>query len=283
MFKPKPSWLKAKACGDKKYIEVQKLLKQYELNTVCHEANCPNRGECFSDGTATFLILGPKCTRNCTFCNVTHGKINTVDSEEPSRVAAAVEILGLNYAVITSVTRDDLADGGAGQFVKVIKAIRNLERHISIEVLTPDFKGISKDIKVVLEAGPEVFNHNVETVPRLYESVRPQADYRRSLRVLKTASDYNGISIKSGLMVGLGESVNELEQVFRDLCEVGVSSLTIGQYLPPSMNHHPVLKYYHPKEFQELGQTAQKIGIRHVFSAPLVRSSYHAMKQFQTQ
>ncbi len=278
----KPSWLKVKACGNRKYLEVQTLLKEYNLHTVCQEANCPNRGECFSAGTATFLLMGPNCTRSCTFCNVTHGNIRPPDSNEPAHIARAVDLLDLRHAVITSVTRDDLPDGGAGQFAAVIKAIRELGKSITIEVLTPDFMGRRRDVLTVLDARPDVFNHNVETVPRLYPEVRPQADFNRSLEVLRTASESDGIAVKSGLMVGLGETKGELADVFGRLRSVGVQYLTIGQYLAPSRFHHPVIKYYHPSEFNELEAAARKAGIEHVFSAPLVRSSYHAMKQFRS-
>lgn len=279
----KPPWLKVKACGGKRYLEVQSLLKKHDLHTVCQEANCPNRGECFSSGTATFLILGPNCSRNCTFCNVTFGEIGIVDTKEPQNVARAVGILNLKHAVITSVTRDDLADGGAGQFAQVIEEIKKLGRDIIIEVLIPDFLGRKRDIQIVLEAQPDTFNHNVETVPRLYNRVRPQADYGRSLSVLKMADDHNGCAVKSGLMVGLGESKSELTDVFQDLYASGVDYLTIGQYLSPSKSHYPVQKYYNPMEFDELAEVARDIGIRHVFAAPLVRSSYHAMKQYLHQ
>jgi len=278
----KPSWLKVRWTGNKRYLEGQSLISQNKLHTVCQEANCPNRGECFASGTATFLIMGPNCTRNCRFCNIDHKKIEPLDSQEPARVAYAVKILNLKHAVITSVTRDDLDDGGASQFCSVIEAIRKLDINTSIEVLTPDFLGKRKDIETVLKSKPDVFNHNVETVPRLYKGVRPQGDYDRSLSVLKIASEYTD-NVKSGLMVGLGEDMEEFEQVFNDLSLVGVRFLTIGQYLPPSDDHFPLKKYYHPDEFNILSEMAQNAGIPSVFSAPLVRSSYHAMKQFQSK
>lgn len=277
----KPPWLKVKACGNSKYLEVQSLLKKYNLHTVCQEANCPNRGECFSSGTATFLIMGPNCTRNCTFCNVTHGNMTPLDDQEPAHVARTVAILDLEHAVITSVTRDDLPDGGAGQFAAVIVAIRELERPVTVEVLTPDFRGRLEHVKTVLDARPDVFNHNVETVPRLYRGVRPGADYHRSLDVLKYASDDGRAGVKSGLMVGLGESKDELYEVFTDMNTAGVEYLTIGQYLSPSKKHHPVIKYYHPAEFDDLAAKARETGIKSVFSAPLVRSSYHAREQYR--
>lgn len=277
----KPSWLKVRACGNQKYLEVQSLLKEHNLHTVCQEANCPNRGECFSSGTATFLIMGPNCTRNCAFCNVTPGKAAPLEEREPAQVARTVKILGIKHAVITSVTRDDLPDGGAAHFVKVIQAIRDLNNQISIEVLTPDFKGVFDHVRTVLEARPDIFNHNVETVPRLYQAVRPGAIYVRSLDVLRFAADDGRAAVKSGLMVGLGETVEELKDVFADLHTAGVTFLTIGQYLAPSKNHHPVIRYYHPAEFEELAARAREIGIKSVFSGPLVRSSYHAREQYQ--
>ncbi len=279
--KAKPSWLKVKATYDQRYREVQTLLKSHGLHTVCQEANCPNRGECFSSGTATFLIMGPNCTRNCRFCNVTHGRIHPLDIEEPQRVAETVRLLKLNHAVITSVTRDDLPDGGAGHFAAVIEATRKLMPDTTIEVLTPDFKGDSDSAKIVFGAAPDVFNHNVETVPRLYREVRPQADYDRSLNLLAEAAEYGGMAVKSGLMVGLGETVEELAEVFRDLHHRGVTFLTIGQYLAPSEKHYRIVKYYSPEEFDLLASRAEEAGIEHVFSAPLVRSSYHAGEKFR--
>jgi lipoic acid synthetase len=227
--------------------------------------------------------MGPNCTRSCTFCNVIHGKCYPPDHSEPKHIARAVALLGLRHAVITSVTRDDLADGGAGHFVRVIKAVRGLPREITIEVLTPDFKGVARDILTVLQAGPDVFNHNVETVPRMYKAVRPQADFERSLEVLRTAHDYRHATVKSGLMVGLGETVDELKEVFVALREAGVEMLTIGQYLSPSSHHHPVIKYYHPDEFTALAEDARRCGIGSVFAAPLVRSSYQAGRQYRSQ
>lgn len=259
---------------------MQALLKSNNLHTVCQEANCPNRGECFSSGTATFLIMGPKCTRNCRFCDVTPGKTSPLDLNEPERVAETVELLKLRHAVVTSVTRDDLPDGGAGQFALVIEAIRARRPSTTIEVLTPDFKGNREAAEKVFEAVPEVFNHNVETVARLYTEVRPQADYRRSLTLLNWGREYGGMAVKSGLMVGLGETVEELEEVFHDMARHGVEFLTIGQYLAPSPDHYPIRKYYHPEEFDRLAVKAREAGIGNVFSAPLVRSSYHAGQKF---
>jgi len=279
----KPPWLKVKAYGNKKYLEVRTLSKEHNLHTVCQEANCPNRGECFTSGTATFLIMGPNCSRNCSFCNVTHSACQPLDSTEPDNVARTVELLKLKHAVITSVTRDDLPDGGANHFRSVIKCLKRLDQDLTIEVLTPDFQGVEADIETVLSAEPDVFNHNIETVPRLYKTVRPQANYAQSLKVLKFASEYNHSIVKSGLMVGLGEQMDELDQVFIDLSKNGVVMLTIGQYLAPSLSHHPVISYYHPDQFDQLAIMAREAGIKSVFSGPLVRSSYHAGHQFRQQ
>ena len=279
----KPPWLKVRACGNEKYLRVQSILRRHKLHTVCEEANCPNRGECFSSGTATFLIMGPNCTRNCTFCNVTHGPVKGLDPDEPENVARSVRLMGLDYAVVTSVTRDDLPDGGAGHFARVIEAVRAENTNAKIEVLTPDFEGRRMDIETVLEARPDVFNHNVETVPGLYEKIRPQADYRRSLEVLRIAADHGGAMVKSGLMVGVGETADEIIQVFKDLHASGVECLTIGQYLAPSRMHHPIEKYYTPSEFEALAEQARECGIKSTFSAPLVRSSYHAGELYRSQ
>jgi lipoic acid synthetase len=276
----KPSWLKIRASFDQKYMHINSLIKEYNLHTVCQEANCPNRAECFSSGTATFLILGPNCTRNCRFCDVTHGPPCPPDRDEPKHVAEAAKILGLSHAVVTSVTRDDLPDGGARQFARVISEIRELMPETTVEVLTPDFLGRADLLGIVLDAGPDIFNHNVETVPRIYPDIRPQADYKRSLCVLKEAGEYGIRAVKSGLMVGLGETLEELRRVFIDLKEVGVNYLTIGQYLAPSPEHFPIQRYYTPDEFNNLAEIARRIGIEHTFSGPLVRSSYHADEQF---
>jgi len=277
----KPDWLKVRACGDKQYLETLSLIKKNRLETVCQQANCPNRAECFSSGTATFLILGNICTRSCRFCNIETGKPKPVDTDEPNRVANAVKIMNLKHAVVTSVNRDELPDGGSTQFVKVIEAIRELKRNITIEVLTPDFRGVEKNILAVLDAEPEVYNHNIETVPRLYRSVRPAANYIQSLGLLKMISG-GKVAVKSGVMVGLGETVNELKNVFADMSAHGVEYLTIGQYLAPSPDHHPVIKYYEPAEFDDLADAARRAGIRSVFSGPLVRSSYHAKETYRS-
>jgi lipoic acid synthetase len=272
----KPPWLKVTGFGGTAFNEVSGLLKRYGLNTVCQAANCPNRGECFSRGTATFLILGPLCTRNCRFCDVRTGQPRPPDPDEPSRVAQAALSLKLKHVVITSVTRDDLPDGGAGQFAETIRCIRELLPKSRIEVLTPDFRGAADGLRIVMEARPDIFNHNLETVPRLYPSVRPGADYERSLNLLNDARERFGAVTKSGLMVGLGETTDELEQVFADLAQIHVPMLTIGQYLAPSKEHLAVERYLPPEEFEHLRDLAVAAGIPKVFSAPLVRSSYLA-------
>ena len=272
----KPEWLKVKVFSGAEFNRVNRLLKEHKLNTVCQAANCPNRGECFNRGTATFLILGSVCTRNCRFCDIKSGQPGAVDAEEPSRVATMARELSLKHVVITSVTRDDLPDGGAQQFADVVAQLREKVKGATVEVLTPDFQGLPNAPDIVVEAVPDVFNHNVETAPRLYSSVRPGADYRCSLNLLKYVADNSNIVTKSGLMVGMGERFEELEVVFKDLADSGVSVLTIGQYLAPSKDHFPVDRYVHPDEFVELKRLAELAGIKKVFSAPLVRSSYMA-------
>lgn len=272
----KPAWLKVKAFGGDQFNEVNKLLKQHELNTVCQEANCPNRGECFSNGTATFLILGPNCTRNCTFCNIESGNPNEVDLDEPLRIANLAKELNLKHVVITSVTRDDLNDGGANQFLSVTKHIREKIPNATIELLTPDFKEKEGAVDTIMKASPDIFNHNLETVKRLYPHVRPQADYDYSLNLLNYVQKKSNIITKSGIMVGVGETLEDLEELFYDLNKVQVSILTIGQYLAPSTNHLNIIKFYHPNEFKLLKNMALKAGIKKVISAPLVRSSYKA-------
>jgi lipoic acid synthetase len=252
-------------------------LKELSLHTVCDEANCPNRGECYNSGTATFLLMGPICSRNCRFCNVAGGSPRPLNPDEPEHVAAMAGELGLSHVVITSVTRDDLPDQGAEQFQKTVAAVKRRCPEATVEILTPDFGGRLDLVDLAVAAEPTVFNHNVETVPRLYPSVRPQADFDRSLRVLgHVCRMYPRIRVKSGIMVGLGETSEELEQVFDALASAGVAMLTIGQYLPPSTNHYPLSRFYTPEEFSRLGQRAQELGIPQVVSAPLVRSSYRA-------
>jgi len=258
-------------------------LRQARLHTVCESARCPNLGECFSRPTAAFLILGNRCTRACGFCAVEHGSPGPADPAEPEAVAEAARALGLRYVVITSVTRDDLADGGAGQFAAAIQAVRRLLPAAKVEVLTPDFRGEARAIAVVAEAGPDVFNHNLETVPVLYPRVRPQADYGRSLQLLRTVkANAPGLVTKSGLMLGLGESPAEIEAVMEDLVAAEVEVLTLGQYLAPSRRHLPVARYLEPEEFEEWAERGRAKGFRRVFAGPLVRSSYHAEEVWET-
>lgn len=278
---PKPAWLRKRlSCGDH-YGQVIGLLRAGGLHTVCEEAHCPNLGECFSSGTATFMILGDVCTRNCRFCAVRHGAPLPVDPAEPQKVAEAVDRLGLTYAVITSVTRDDLLDGGAAHFAAVIRAIRDRCPRVLVEILIPDFEGNDKAVETVLEARPRVLNHNLETVPRLYARARPQAHYDRSLDLLKRAGKAGGSLVtKSGLMLGLGERPEELRQVFQDLLRVGCRTLTLGQYLAPSHNHVPVVRYIPPEEFVYWEEITRTMGFQAVASGPFVRSSFHAGEMF---
>ncbi len=272
----KPEWLKVKAFSGPGFDRVNRLLKQHRLNTVCQAANCPNRGECFNRGTATFLILGPVCTRNCRFCDIKLGQPVDVERDEPSRVAEMAHKLGLRHVVVTSVTRDDLPDGGASHFAQVVKHLRTRLGQATVEVLTPDFRGQQAAWDTIIASTPDVFNHNVETVPRLYPEVRPQADYNCSLELLRYVARHSDIVTKSGLMVGMGETIDELRDVFRDIADSGVSILTIGQYLAPTKDHFPVQRYVSPDEFSEMEQLARQAGIERVFAAPLVRSSYLA-------
>lgn len=278
---PKPPWLKIRLKAGPAYHGVLHHIAQGELHTVCQEALCPNQGECFSRGTATFLILGDLCTRNCRFCAVSHGTPEPVDPQEPKRVAQAVKAMGLKYVVITSVTRDDLEDGGAGQFAATIKEIRSAVPDAIVEVLVPDFGGSEEALREVLQASPQVLNHNLETVPRLYPKVRPQAEYKRSLRLLETVRLLAPqISTKSGLMLGLGEEPREIEEVMEDLLGVGCRMLTLGQYLRPTREHLPVERYLPPEEFNAWRDKALQIGFSRVASGPLVRSSYNAGEMY---
>ena len=273
----KPEWLKVKICSGPESNTVKGLLDRLSLHTVCQEANCPNLMECFNKKTATFIILGSQCTRNCKFCNVTKGKPEPLDEDEPMNVANAVNELGLKYVVITSVTRDDLEDGGAGHFVKVVESIKEITKYIMIEVLIPDFKGDELALQNVVEAKPEVINHNVETIPRLYSTVRPMAIYERSLKVLENVKKMDkDILTKSGIMLGLGEKEEEVVELMKDLLEVDCDMLTIGQYLAPSKKHHPVIEYVHPDQFERYKEIGMELGFKFVASAPLVRSSYNA-------
>ncbi len=256
------------------------LMRESELHTVCEEARCPNIGECWGRGTATFMILGDTCTRSCGFCAVKTGRPGTLDTDEPRRVALAIQRMGLRHAVITSVNRDELPDGGARMFAETIRWGRRLSPGTTFEVLIPDFKGDEAALATVMAARPEILNHNTETVPRLYRQVRPQAVYERSLGVLRRAKELDpGALTKSGLMVGLGETAEELLAVFEDLAAAGVDILTVGQYLQPTPAHLPVTRYYAPGEFEELRGAALAMGFRHVEAGPLVRSSYHAEEQ----
>lgn len=277
----RPEWLKLSPLDPTILGRMNRLMRDLKLHTVCESARCPNRAECFARGTATFMILGDICTRNCTFCAVKHGMPQPADPEEPQHIVAAVNKLGLRYAVITSVTRDDLPDGGASQFAQTINAIHEYDSNIPVEVLIPDFKGSPSALQTVMNASPAVLNHNVETMPRLYPEVRPRANYQRSLELLEKARLLNGNLItKSGLMLGLGETRGEVIEVMTDLREAGCDLLTIGQYLQPSLSHHKVVKYIPPEEFQEYQNIGEKIGFTAVISGPLVRSSFHAAETY---
>jgi lipoic acid synthetase len=279
----KPPWLKRRIPSGATYHGVRQILKDTGLHTVCQEAGCPNLGECYSQGTATFLILGDRCTRNCGFCAVAHGTPEPLDQNEPNRVAEAVEKLGLTYVVITSVTRDDLPDGGAAVFSDTIRAIRRRAPGTLVEVLIPDFQGSRESLRTVLEARPDVLNHNIETVPRLYPSVRPGAVYERSVALLKQAREIDpSIPTKSGLMLGLGETSAEVRQVLADLRDAGCRALTLGQYLQPSMDHLPVERFIPPEEFEAWKRLGLAMGFSEVASGPFVRSSYHAQEQFRS-
>jgi lipoic acid synthetase len=274
---PKPQWLRAKAPVGDNYHNLKKLARGLSLHTVCESAQCPNIGECWNHKTATFMLLGDICTRRCGFCAVPKGRPEPIDWDEPRRVAEAVATLGLKHAVVTSVNRDDDNIGGARIFAETIREIRELTPECRVEVLIPDFQGMEESLRIVLEAHPDVLNHNTETVPRLYRVVRSGARYERTLKLLENAKKFSpGMVTKSGVMVGLGESTEELIEVFRDLGERGVDILTVGQYLRPSKDHLPIARFYQPEEFTDLRNQALRFGFRHVESGPLVRSSYHA-------
>jgi len=270
-----PPWFKIRLTTNERLATVRNLIRDNNLHTVCSSAACPNQTECWNAGTVTFMILGNVCTRSCRFCGVPKGTPQGLDLDEPNRVARAVASLNLKYAVITSVTRDDLADGGASLFAATIKAIRKKCPVCRVEVLIPDFKGSELSLRTVLDASPDVLNHNIETVPALYSTVRPQADYERSLALLASAHA-DGALTKTGLMLGLGEGIDEVREVMDNLRKAGCSILTFGQYLQPRKNHLPVEKYYHPDEFVSLLDEAIAMGFQHVAAGPLVRSSYHA-------
>jgi len=276
----KPEWLKVRFPAGERYQGVKSLMREQRLNTVCEDAHCPNIGECWNAGTATFMILGDVCTRSCGFCAVTTGRPLELDLLEPYRVAQAVRTLGLDYVVITSVNRDELELGGADVFAACIKAIRRVDPNVRVEVLIPDFKGNWDALAMVVEARPFVLNHNVENVPRLYDVVRPQARYERSLELIRRAKDAApDMLTKSGFMVGLGETVDELFQVMRDLRAHGCDIVTIGQYLRPTAQHLPIARYYDPSEYEQFRVLGRELGFTHVEAGPLVRSSYHAEKQ----
>ena len=281
--KTKPPWLKKRLPPFEDLAKVKSILDSADLHTVCEEARCPNLGECFSKGTATLLILGRICTRNCGFCAVEHGVSAPPDEGEPEKVAQAVKKMGLHYVVITSVTRDDLPDGGAVHFAKTIQAIRALDREIKIEVLIPDFKGDLSSLVTVLKEGPDVLNHNIETIPRLYQEVRPQADYGRSLYLLRRAKERDPQTLtKSGFMLGLGETEKEIFLLLKDLSDVGCDFLTIGQYLQPRPDRLPVVRYIPPEEFEEYKKIGKEMGFKSVASGPFVRSSFHAAQMFSS-
>jgi lipoic acid synthetase len=278
-IKPRrPEWLKAKLPVGENYTRLKGLMETRKLHTVCEEARCPNMGECWNHGTATFMILGDVCTRNCGFCAVKTGKPTELDADEPRRVAEAVQLMGVKHAVITSVNRDELFDGGAQIFAETIKQVRAVNPGTRVEVLIPDFRGDEFALDIVLDAFPDVLNHNMETVPRLYSTVRPQAKYERSLELLQR-SKRRGFLTKTGLMVGIGEEEHEVVEVMKDLSAINCDILTIGQYLQPTKEHLPVARFVHPDEFNHYKMVGKELGFKHVESGPLVRSSYHAEQQ----
>ena len=279
---PKPAWLKVRAPGGPQYLRLKGLMREWNLHSVCEEAHCPNIGECWEDLTATFMILGDVCTRNCGYCAVRHGRPQWEDREEPERVGRAVGELGLEHVVITSVNRDDLADGGAAHFAATVGAIRRHAPGCRVELLIPDFQGNGDALDAVIAAGPDILNHNTETVPRLYKVARHGGRYERTLEIFRRARRVApGLLTKSGIILGLGEERDELVATLRDLRDADVKVLTLGQYLRPSAQHLPVARYYHPDEFRELGEIGRALGFAHVESGPLVRSSYHAKSQAQ--
>ena len=278
----KPDWLKVRFPAGPNYARIDRLHREQGLHSVCRSAACPNQGECWEQWTATFMILGNHCTRDCGFCNVVHETPLPVDPQEPDKVARAIAELGLRHAVITSVTRDDLADGGAAQFAAVTRAIHACSSQCRVELLIPDLQGDLDALGAILAAGPQVLGHNLETVPRLYRAARAGADYRRSLELLTTAAQIApGIPTKSGLMLGMGETSDEILDVMQDLRQAGCAMLTLGQYLQPTRNHLPVIRYIEPAEFREFHQAGLQLGFTHVEAGPLVRSSYHAAEQFE--
>ena len=277
----KPTWIRVRSPADPAVQRLKDVLRAHRLHTVCEEAACPNIGECFVHGTATFMIMGDICTRRCPFCDVAHGRPEPLDPDEPMNLARTVRAMGLTYVVVTSVDRDDLRDGGAAHFVSCIRTIRELNPQTRIETLVPDFRGrMDRALEILREAPPDVFNHNLETIPRLYRKARPGADYQWSLQLLdKFKIQHPGVLTKSGLMLGLGESIDEVRQVLCDLRAHNCEMLTLGQYLQPSRHHLPVERFVHPDEFAELGEFARSRGFTQVASGPMVRSSYHADQQ----
>ena len=273
-----PEFLKRPIIDTDKTRTVRKILKSNCLNTVCEGARCPNKNECYSNHTATFLIMGSVCTRNCRYCNISCQRPEPLDENEPLHVAQAVKDLGLKYAVITSVTRDDLPDGGANHFAKCINEIRKISPNTKIEILTPDFKGNEESLNTIIKAHPDVFNHNIETARDIFKTARPQGNYDTSLGVLKYVKENSDIKTKSGFMIGLGEDIEQIKQTIADLYSVNCDILTIGQYIQPSKEHLPVAKYYNPEEYEELKDIAKNIGIKYFQIGPLVRSSYNAAK-----
>jgi len=280
---PKPEWLKVRAPGSENYLKIRGSMRELKLNTVCEEAHCPNIGECWHHGTATFMIMGDVCTRACGYCNVTHGAPNQLDASEPAKLARAVGEMALAYVVVTSVDRDDLPDFGAGHFATTIREIKAVRPECRVEVLIPDFQGQEAPLRAVLDAKPDVLNHNTETVPRLYRQARPGGRYTRALELLDRARTIApNIPTKTGIMVGLGETMPEIVDVLTDLRKVDTKILTVGQYLRPSAAHLPMERYYTPDEFKEIKRIALDLGFGHVESGPLVRSSYHAHEQTQS-
>jgi lipoic acid synthetase len=276
----RPHWLKARLPGGQQYTHLRSIIETYKLHTVCEEARCPNMGECWNAGT-TFMILGDVCTRSCTFCAVKTGRPTQLDTDEPRRVAESIKLMGIKHAVITSVNRDELEDGGARIFAETVRSARELVPTLKIEVLIPDFQGDEDALNIVLNAKPDILNHNIETIPRLYPEVRPQAKYERSLQLLDRAKRYGAVT-KSGVMMGLGEEFDEVVGAMKDLRNVDCNIITIGQYLQPTKDHHPILRYVPPEEFLQLREIGYSMGFRHVESGPLVRSSYHAEEQAGT-
>jgi|TARA_B110000037_G_scaffold171148_1_gene194224 lipoic acid synthetase len=279
----KPAWIRVKIPASPKINHIKQKLREHKLASVCEEASCPNLGECFSNGTATFMIMGEICTRRCPFCDVAHGKPNPLNEDEPTELASAISEMGLSYVVITSVDRDDLKDSGAQHFANCIGETRRLNPDIQVEVLVPDFRGrMDIALDILKDSPPDVFNHNLETVPRLYKKARPGADYAWSLELLKRYKALKpAVTTKSGLMLGLGETLDEVKQVMDDLFAHNIDMVTLGQYLQPSKDHLKVERFVHPDEFDELRLYGEKLGFKHVASGPLVRSSYHADKQAQ--